>query len=99
MIHNLWSSLWPNIFAPSVWTLTGIGVSHIALRLHHNRKIEELKRHLEPKPVITFNHKLTEKDVEEIKARFRKIQAKGYVVDGRVYHPSDVQILYPEKEQ
>ena len=41
-----WAPSWPNIFAPSVWTLAGIGVAHWRTRVHMRRHHEELKQHV-----------------------------------------------------
>jgi superoxide dismutase len=54
-VHHLasfvWSAMWPNIFAPSFWTLFGIAVAHIAgrraLHEHTKKQTEELKAHIE----------------------------------------------------
>lgn len=27
-LAQLWASLWPNVVAPSMWTLLGLGASH-----------------------------------------------------------------------
>lgn len=34
--------MWPNIFAPSVWTLLGIGASHLHMLHVHNKHQDEL---------------------------------------------------------
>lgn len=51
MIHwlnqDVWGPMWPNIFAPSVFTLLGIVVSHLKLKLHHEKEIATLKAHLD----------------------------------------------------
>lgn len=38
----LYSSMWSNMWAPSMWTLFGIGLSHVHLKRHVNRKHAEL---------------------------------------------------------
>ncbi len=45
-LGHTWSAMWPNIFAPSAFTLAGVALSHIHLRRHVNRKHEELKSHI-----------------------------------------------------
>lgn len=46
MIGRLWSQLWPNTVAPSVWTLFGVGISHWRLRRkqdqHHAAIVEHV---------------------------------------------------------
>lgn len=42
----IWSAMWPNIFAPSFWTIIGIAASHWHLRKHVNRKHDELHEKL-----------------------------------------------------
>lgn len=50
MIHwfniELWQNLWPNIMAPSAFTLLGVLWSHIKLRDLHERHHQELKEHI-----------------------------------------------------
>jgi hypothetical protein len=46
MFAQLWANLWPNMFAPSIWTLIGVAISHMHLKRHVNRKHDELKKHL-----------------------------------------------------
>lgn len=36
-----WSVSWPNVFAPSFWTLIGVGVSHLSLRRQQKRHHDE----------------------------------------------------------
>jgi hypothetical protein len=36
-----WGQSWPNIFAPSIWTLLGIGLSHLSLRRLHKKQHAE----------------------------------------------------------
>jgi hypothetical protein len=47
-----WSASWPNVFAPSFWTLLGMTVSHAHLahrqRKHHDDLLERLN--LKDKP-------------------------------------------------
>ncbi len=44
MIRNLWEAMWPNIFAPSFWTLIGIAAAH----LHHTRHLNKQNDLLNP---------------------------------------------------
>ena len=39
----IWAAMWPNIFAPSWWTLLGIGLSHA----HTHRKLSHVHRRLD----------------------------------------------------
>lgn len=55
--HALWNALWPNIFAPNIWTLVAL-VIHLAVTLiqrarqHHeserraDERHQDLKRHV-----------------------------------------------------
>lgn len=42
-----WQQSWPNVFAPSFWTLLGVGMSHVLLRrqqkAHHREHMEALR--------------------------------------------------------
>jgi hypothetical protein len=42
----LYSSMWSNMWAPSMWTLFGIGLSHFHIRKHVNLKHDELHKKL-----------------------------------------------------
>lgn len=42
-LKYLWVQMWPNMAAPSIWTVLGIAISHVRLKAHVNRKHEELK--------------------------------------------------------
>lgn len=44
---EVWSPLWPNSVAPSIWTLLGILLSHYKLRKHIHRNRAELKEHID----------------------------------------------------
>ena len=49
MLHYLsfiWAAMWPNIFAPGFWTITGIAISHYKIKGHVNRKHDELHKKL-----------------------------------------------------
>lgn len=46
LLAHLYFAMWSNMWAPSMWTLLGIGLSHLHLRRHVNRKHEELKDHM-----------------------------------------------------
>lgn len=47
MIAQLWSAMWPNIFAPSVFTLLGVAISHVRHRKHARDQHEALKQHVD----------------------------------------------------
>lgn len=36
-----WAQSWPNIFAPSIWTLLGIGLSHLRLMKKQAKQHQE----------------------------------------------------------
>lgn len=44
-LHHLYSAMWSNMWAPSVWTLAGIGVSHLIHHRHAERRSAEQKAH------------------------------------------------------
>ena len=37
-----WAVSWPNIFAPSLWTLLGILASHVHSEMMHNKRQDEI---------------------------------------------------------
>lgn len=37
LIAQLWSNLWPNVFAPSVWTTLAIAWSHARQMREHEK--------------------------------------------------------------
>lgn len=43
---HLWQAMWPNAFAPSVFSLLGIGLHHVALRRQAARLHEETRAHV-----------------------------------------------------
>ena len=43
---ELWSPMWPNMFAPSLISLAAIGVSHVLHRKHADARHEDLKQHV-----------------------------------------------------
>lgn len=43
---HLWGPMWPNVFAPSVFTLLGIAASHIRSARQRRKQHEELKQHV-----------------------------------------------------
>lgn len=49
---ELWAPLWPNMVAPSAWTLAGLGASHWhthrVLRRHRAELAEQLQRKIGP---------------------------------------------------
>ena len=46
MIGHLWQAVWPNMVAPSLWTLLGIGLSHLHTHRKLNAHHEALKAHV-----------------------------------------------------
>jgi len=46
---ELWSPMWPNMFAPSAITLAAIGVSHVKAGRQRRRDHEDMKRHVTEK--------------------------------------------------
>ncbi len=51
MLHwlyvELWEPLWPNSFAPSVFTITAVIVTYVRAHRHHEQRHQELKTLLE----------------------------------------------------
>lgn len=43
---EIWGPIWPNMVAPSIWTLVGIGLSHVHMTRHSAKRHEELKDHI-----------------------------------------------------
>ena len=43
---HLWGPMWPNVFAPSVFTLLGITASHVKAARQRQRHHEEMKQHV-----------------------------------------------------
>lgn len=47
VIVFLWQQMWPNVFAPSFWTLLGVGLSHARLmrrqNKHHEAQLRAIK--------------------------------------------------------
>lgn len=43
----LWQAMWPNIFAPSFFTLAGVGWAHVRTKRHLTRQHEALKTHID----------------------------------------------------
>jgi hypothetical protein len=58
-LHNFWNDLWPNVIAPSAWTLAAITVSHVKRTAQAERHHREMKEHVtavageSPGPAIT----------------------------------------------
>ena len=50
MIHwlntELWGPMWPNMFAPSVWTLLAVITSHVKAARQRQRHHEDMKQHV-----------------------------------------------------
>ena len=45
-MRGLWLALWPNMIAPSVWTILGIATSHAVTGRRARRHHEEMKLHV-----------------------------------------------------
>lgn len=45
VLSHLYLAMWSNMWAPSVWTLFGIGVSHLAHHRGAERRQDDLKAH------------------------------------------------------
>ena len=45
-LHNFWDDLWPNVVAPSAWTLAAIIVSHVKRTAQAERHHREMKEHV-----------------------------------------------------
>lgn len=45
-MRALWDSLWPNMIAPSLWTLLGIGIAHVRTHRKLDAHHEDLKQHV-----------------------------------------------------
>lgn len=45
-LHAFWDDLWPNVIAPSVWTLAAIVVSHVKRTAQAERHHREMKEHV-----------------------------------------------------
>lgn len=45
-LKGIWDAMWPNIFAPSFFTVLGISLSHWQQTRRANRHHEELKQHI-----------------------------------------------------
>ena len=41
-----WGQSWPNIFAPSVWVLPAVVISHIKAARQRERHHEDMKQHV-----------------------------------------------------
>ena len=46
MIRSLWDQLWPNVIAPSAWTILAVVVSHVRARRQRERHHAELTAHV-----------------------------------------------------
>lgn len=45
-LHALWNDLWPNVFAPSVWVLPAVAISHVKAARQRERHHEDMKQHV-----------------------------------------------------
>lgn len=43
---HLWAPMWPNMFAPSVFTVAAVVLSHIRGYRQRERQHEDMKRHV-----------------------------------------------------
>jgi len=50
MLHwlnvEIWGPMWPNVFAPSIFTLIAVILAHIKTHRHQKKQHEDLKRHV-----------------------------------------------------
>lgn len=46
MIRSLWDQLWPNVIAPSAWTILAVMVSHAKAARQRERHHEDMKQHV-----------------------------------------------------
>jgi hypothetical protein len=42
----LWQAMWPNIFAPSAFSIAAVGWAHVRTKRHMTRQHEALKTHI-----------------------------------------------------
>lgn len=45
-LHNFWDDLWPNVIAPSAWTLAAITLSHVKRTAQAERHHREMRDHV-----------------------------------------------------
>ena len=45
-LHAFWNDLWPNVVAPSLWTLLAVIVSHLKRTRQAERHHQEMKEHV-----------------------------------------------------
>ena len=45
-LHAFWDDLWPNVVAPSAWTLAAITLSHVKRTAQAERHHQEMKEHV-----------------------------------------------------
>lgn len=43
---ELWGPLWPNVFAPSVWVLPAVVISHVKAARQRERHHQDMKQHV-----------------------------------------------------
>ena len=63
-LHNFWDDLWPNVIAPSAWTLAAVAVSHVKRAAQAERHHQALKDHIaaaagKAGPAITTEQRVT----------------------------------------
>lgn len=42
----LWGALWPNVFAPSLWTILAVGAAHVRASRQRARQHADMKKHV-----------------------------------------------------
>lgn len=45
-LHALWDDLWPNMIAPSLWTLPALVVGYFKAKRQRERHHEDMKQHV-----------------------------------------------------
>jgi hypothetical protein len=45
LLGDLWSPMWPNIFAPSAFSIGAVALSHLRLRAHVSRQARQTRAH------------------------------------------------------
>jgi hypothetical protein len=46
VIRSLWDQLWPNVIAPSAWTILAVVISHIRAARQRERHHQDMKQHV-----------------------------------------------------
>lgn len=45
-LHAFWDDLWPNVVAPSLWTILAVGAAHVRSYRQRERQHREMKQHV-----------------------------------------------------